>query len=145
MENRPFKDPAVESVFAAFPPKQRSSLMELRALIFETAAHTDGAGHIVETLRWSQPAYLTENPKSGSTIRIGTEKKSPDRTAMFFHCQTSLVATFRDLYPDELEYQGNRAILFSPGAAIPKEELKHCIALALTYHMRRTGRSARAS
>ena len=56
---------------------------------------------------------------------------------MYFHCQTNLVATFRELYPTELQFEGNRSIRFARGAALPLDALRHCIALALTYHLDR--------
>jgi hypothetical protein len=55
---------------------------------------------------------------------------------MFFHCQTDLVDTFRELYP-KLSYSGNRAILLDAGKKLPEAELRHCVALALTYHLRK--------
>ena len=56
--------------------------------------------------------------------------------AIYFHCQTDLVETFRELYP-ELRYGGNRAILLDAGDKVPEKALRHCIALALTYHVRK--------
>jgi hypothetical protein len=135
-----FTDKAVEKTFAAYPAKLRKALLALRGLIYDTAARVDGTGQIVETLKWSQPAYLTEKPKSGSTIRIGAVKGEVDSYAMYFHCQSNLVPTFRELYPDTLAFEGNRAIHLTLGGTIPKEELAHCIGLALTYHLRRARR-----
>ena len=37
-------------------------------------------------------------------------KSSAGQYAVYFHCQTDLVETFRELYP-ELSFSGNRAIL----------------------------------
>ena len=34
------------------------------------------------------------------------------RYAVYFHCQTDLVETFRELYPTEFSFGGNRSILF---------------------------------
>ena len=59
---------------------------------------------------------------------------------MYFHCLTTLVATFRELYPDELSFEGNRAIIFSEDEALPEDALRHCIALALTYHLNKRRR-----
>ncbi len=132
--SRPFDDPAVEAVFDAYPDAPRRDLLRLRALIFDTAAQIEGIGPLIETLKWGQPAYLPSRPRTGTTIRINALKDDPGRYGMFFHCQTTLVGTFRELYRDQLVCQGNRAILFSHGAAIPRDALKHCIALALTYH-----------
>ena len=49
-----------------------------------------------------------------------------------------LVETFRELYPTQMEYGGNRSILFDGAAKIPEKALRHCIGLALTYHARKT-------
>ena len=56
---------------------------------------------------------------------------------MFFHCRTSLVATFRELYMEKFTFEGDRAIVFHENDEIPIDELKHCISLALTYHRRK--------
>jgi hypothetical protein len=56
---------------------------------------------------------------------------------MFFHCQTDLVATFRELYPNQFAFNGNRSIVFDAADKIDKKALRHCIALALTYHLRK--------
>ena len=50
---------------------------------------------------------------------------------------TSLVESFRRHYPDELRYEGKRAILFDEDDEVPEAALRHCIALALTYHLRK--------
>ncbi|MFH1345494.1 MAG: DUF1801 domain-containing protein [Pseudomonadota bacterium] len=137
-----FSDPAVAAVFSAYPKPLQAKLLALRRLILDTAGTTKGVGAIEETLKWGQPSYLTTATKSGSTIRIDRLKAGPgDRYAVFFHCQTDLVATFRELYP-ELNYGGNRSILLDAKGKLPEAELRHCVALALTYHLRKrkTGR-----
>jgi len=138
-----FADPAVAAVFGAYPGETKAKLLALRRLIFETAAATPGVGALEETLKWGQPSYLTSETKSGSTIRIDRVKpdgktEDRDRYAVYFHCQTTLVATFRELYPETLTFGGNRSILFDLDQPVPKAALKHCIGLALTYHRSRT-------
>lgn len=142
---RAFKDKRVAQVFAAYPANIRAKLMALRAIIFETAETIDGVGTLEETLKWSQPSYLTTETGSGSTIRIDRMKPDDDRIAMYFHCQTDLVATFRELYPTQMEYGGNRSILFDGAAKIPEKALRHCVGLALTYHARKTTGKKRKS
>ena len=127
--------PQVQAAFNKFSPVVRQKLMQLRKLIFDTAAATEGVGELEETLKWGQPSYLTKVSKSGSTIRISREKKTAADFAIYFKCQTSLVATFKELYPNKFRYEGNRAILFNVDDKIPGPELSHCIALALTYHL----------
>jgi len=107
----------------------------LRRLIFDTAKTTEGVGALQETLKWGQPSYLTAETKSGSTIRIDQVKSAANQYAVYFHCQTDLVATFRELYPTELSYGGNRSILLNAEHDIPEPALRHCVALALTYHL----------
>ena len=132
----PVRDAAVDAVFGAYPSPVKSRLLALRRLIFDTAAATQGVGTLQETLKWGQPSYLTTESKSGSTIRIDQVKAEAGRYAVYFHCQTDLVETFRELYP-ELRYGGNRAILLDAGEKLPEKALRHCVALALTYHARK--------
>ena len=111
-------------------------MLALRRLIFDTAKTTKGVGALEEALKWGQPSYLTTESKSGSTIRIDQVKAEAGGYAVYFHCQTDLVETFRELYP-ELRYGGNRSILLDAGEKLPEAALRHCIALALTYHARK--------
>jgi hypothetical protein len=137
-----FGDAAVGRVFSAYPKPLKAKLLALRRLIFETAKTTKGVGRLEETLKWGQPSYLTPETKSGSTIRIDRVKSAANQYAVYFHCQTDLVETFRELYPTELSYGGNRSILLDAAQKLPEPELRHCVALALTYHLnkRRGGR-----
>jgi hypothetical protein len=133
-----FSNPAVEAVFAAYPARTKAKLLALRRLILETAAKTPGVGALDEMLKWGQPSYLTTETRSGSTIRIDRVKPETDedkeRYALYVHCQTTLVSTFRQLYRDQLSFGGNRSILLDADRPLPKAALRHCIALALTYH-----------
>ena len=128
-------DPAVDAVFSAYPKPIKTKLLALRRLIFDTAEATNGVGRLEETLKWGQPSYLTPETKSGSTIRIDQVKSAANQYAVYFHCQTDLVETFRELYPAELSYGGNRSILVNSENDIPETPLRHCVALALTYHL----------
>lgn len=132
-----FANADVAAVFGAYPPALRTRLLALRALIFKTAAATDGVGPLEEALKWGEPAYLTSKSKSGSTIRINTVRNAADTYALHFNCRTTLVAGFRELYPDTFTYAGDRSILFHVEDTVPRSELAHCIACALTYHRRR--------
>ena len=129
---------AVAALFKAYPAPVRAKLQALRKLIFDTATSTEGVGALEEALKWGQPSYLTPETKAGSTIRIDQVKASPGQYAIYFHCQTDLVETFRELYP-KLSYSGNRAILLDADEKLPEAELRHCVALALTYHLRKRG------
>jgi hypothetical protein len=134
MSENTFENAEVAAIFQAYPDDLREKLLFLRRLIFETAAATEGVGRLEETLKWGQPSYVTAQTGSGSTIRIDRIKSARARYAMYFHCQTRLVATFREFYSKQLTFEGNRSILFDESDAIPAPELRHCVALALTYH-----------
>lgn len=129
------RDKDVAAAFRAYPAAMRARLLKLRRLILETAAETEGVGKLDETLKWRQPSYLPAQSRSGTTIRIDQVKAEP-RYALYFHCQTDLVDNFRRLYP-EMKYAGNRSIEFDLGDKVPEKALRHCIALALTYHQRK--------
>lgn len=124
----------VEEVFKHYPKRPREKLLLLRQLIFEAALETEGVGMVEETLKWGEPSYLA---RGGSTIRIGWKESNPDQYAIYFHCKTRLVETFRELYREKFQFEGNRAILFDMDAEIPVDALKDCIALSLTYHKRK--------
>lgn len=134
---RSFKTPAIAQVFLSYPETLRSRLLFLRELIFQVASETEGLGTLEEELKWGQPSYITVRPRSGSTVRIDRVKDAPQTYALYFHCQTTLIDDFKEIYGNKFTYEGNRAIVFREGDAIPVEELKHCISLALTYHLNR--------
>lgn len=131
---KPFADPAVEAVFTASPAPVKKRLLGLRNMIFEVAASTPGVGELQETLKWGEPAYLTTASKSGSTIRIAPRPSSPGQYALYVNCQTTLIDTWRTLFPTEFSYEGNRAIVFDVADEVPQDALRFCIAMALTYH-----------
>ena len=125
---------AVKATLDAYPSAPRRQLLALRKLIHDTARKTEGVGPLEEALKWGQISFLTTESKSGSTIRIDRVKSDDNQIAIFFHCQTNLVETFRERYP-ELSYSGNRAILLDAEKKLPEAKLRHCVALALTYHL----------
>lgn len=140
--NAPTVNPAVAEAFASFPKPVRDRLLQVRDLIFDTAASTEGVGQIEETLKWGEPSYVTARSRSGSTIRLGQDKAS-GAAAIHFICHTNLVEDFRRLYPDALRTEGNRSIVLPEDDAVDEAALRHCIALALTYHLRKKrGRAA---
>ena len=120
-----------------YSPQVQRRLQGLRSLILETATHTAGVGKIEEALRWNQPSFLTPETGSGSTIRIDGLRDQPEKLALYFHCQSGLVETFKDHYGSTLTFEGNRSIVLDAKLALPKEALAHCISLALTHHSRK--------
>jgi hypothetical protein len=129
-----FKNTNVKAVFNSYPESIKEKLLQIRQLIFECAANNEEIGELEETLKWGQPSYLTTQTKSGTSIRLG--KKELSEYAIYVHCQTTLIAEFKEVYP-ELKFDGNRAIIFDSKKSIPLKIVKHFIYLALTYHYRK--------
>lgn len=141
---KPFPSKAVAATFDSYPANVRKKLLQLREWIFEVAAETQGVGTIEETLKWGEPAYLTPESRSGSTIRIACKKSQPNNYAMYFICTTTLVETFRSRFLHDFMYEGNRAIIFDAEDSVPEDSVRFCIAAALTYRQRGTrGKSSR--
>jgi hypothetical protein len=101
----------IAAVLAGYPEAARAQANRLATLIRHEAARID-VGPLTETLKWGEPAFLTEATKSGTTIRMAWKPKAPDVLQMLVGCQTSLVDTWRDRFP-ELRYAGNRAVLLA--------------------------------
>ena len=123
----------VAHAFDNVPPAHRQTLLDTRDLIFDVTQSDQRIGALEETLRWGEPAYLTQTKKNGSTIRLGVEKIS-GKAAVFFNCQTTLVEEFRAQFGSDLQYSKNRAVLIGDN----HDALKICIGAALTYHLRKT-------
>lgn len=126
----------VQAVFDSYPPGLRKKLLALRKLIIDTAAEISEVGPVDETLKWGEPAYVTQR-KQGSTVRID-RKKDQDRYAIYFNCNTTLVDSFRSLFPNTFTFEGNRALVFDINDTLPKKELAFCISMALTYHLKKS-------
>lgn len=126
----------LKPVYAQFPPPARRVLLQLRDLIYTTAASDARIGPLEETLKWGEPAFLTPTTKSGTTVRCAWKAKHPDDVALYVHCQTRLIETFRTLYAGDLRFEGNRAILFAIAQPLPEDALTRMIHAALTYHLK---------
>ena len=107
----------------------------LKALILETAARTPGVGPMEESRKWGERSFTPAKANIGSSVRIA--ERAGGELALMFICRTNLVEEFRALYPDTLEFEGNRAIVLKDGQQPDLEALSHCISLALTYKLRK--------
>ena len=124
-------DPKVKEVIKNYPKAAQMRLLEVRELILNTASKIDGLEKLEETLKWGEPSYLT---KHGSTVRMDWKPKKPNQFAIYFKCTSKLVETFKEVYKDVFEFEGNRAMVFKLDAGIPEKKVKKCITMALTYH-----------
>lgn len=128
-------NPEVEFVFSNYPDSIRDKMLNLRALVIETAKEIEAITVLQETLKWGEPSFIT---KIGSTIRMDWKEKSPNQYAMYFQCTSRLVETFKMIFRDTFNFEGKRAIVFQLEEEIPTASLKHCIKAALTYHKVKT-------
>lgn len=136
MSDTTFQNQEVSRVFDRYNKHIHEKLMTLRKLIFEVASENDEIGELEETLKWGQPSYLTPVTRSGTTIRIDQVKNQPSQYAIYVNCQTTLVDLFRQRFPD-FTYEGDRAVLFELNDDLPLDDIKECIYMTLTYHLRK--------
>ena len=129
--------PEVAATYASYPAALRLRVLALRALILDVAAKTPGVGPLEESLKWGEPAFVTVRSKSGSTVRIAWKKSQPTQYAMYFNCQTTLVDSFKTMFPTAFIFEGNRALVFELNKPLPLEALTFCVRAALTYHQRK--------
>ena len=118
-----------EPVFEGYPKNARSMLLTIRQAIYDTADELS-LEPVSESLKWGEVSFSVA---SGSPVRIDWKAKTPEVCYIFFNCQTKLVETFRELYPEALQFSGNRAILLPVSSPLPISIIKHCLSLALTY------------
>lgn len=134
-EDVPNIPPKVKEAYEKYKEADRAVLLQLRDLVFITAGSDNRIGELTETLKWGEPAFLTEETKSGSTLRLGYSKlsKSP---ALFVSCSTPLLTTLKDLdSARSLEYHGLRDITVPKITSRNKEMIRTCILKTLTYHL----------
>ena len=127
MHDQPTIPSDVAAKLNASPAAKR--LLEIRDLILETAIATNTAP-VKETLKWGEPAYLPAK-RAGTTIRLGADDT---HTALYVHCQTTLLDSYRERFPTEFTYDGNRAVRIPHDQPLNPDALAQIIAMALTYH-----------
>lgn len=108
---------------------------ELRALIFQVAERAPEIGALEESRKWGEQSFAPARRNVGSSVRI--QPRGNGDVALMFICHTNLIEEFRRLYPDTLAYEGNRAIVVPKDGEANRDMLSHCIALALTYKLRK--------
>ncbi len=132
----------VQEVFSSYPDHARQRLLEIRQLIFNCASADETIGELTETLKWGEPAYLTEKTGSGSTIRLGFKDNQPDTVAIYFNCQTTIIKQIQQRFDGLFDCVNNRAVLIPAKDSLPEKELSECINFSLKYHINKKARSA---
>ncbi|WP_062069378.1 DUF1801 domain-containing protein [Demequina sediminicola] len=139
MTDTPPLPASFDAVIAAYPREVRERLLELRDLVWDVAEGNPSIGPVVETLKWGQPSFLTQSPRTGTTVRIDRIGAGHD-VAVFTHCQTTLVDEFRAKHGKQFDCDGTRGVIVpangSPLEPAREHALRDHIEAALTYHLR---------
>lgn len=125
-----------QAAWKGLPGPLVEKLIALRKLVLEVAGDNPAIGPLEETLKWGEPAFLTLVTGAGTTVRINRHQRNDDKYAFYVHCQTDLVERYKQLYHDRFEFDGDRAVIFDVQDELPVEAVRHCITMALTYHLR---------
>lgn len=123
----------LENKYKNYPPKVKKEILALRELILDLANKEKEVDFIGKALKWGEPSFLTKS--SGSTLRIDWKEKTPDYMSLYVNCQTKLIAMFKELYPNDFEFIGNREVKIPLNGKYSKNKLKKCILLVLKYNL----------
>lgn len=123
----------VETKYKGYPLAVKQDLLVLRKLILDVAKNDKDIDFIDEALKWGEPSFLTKS--SGCTLRIDWKEKSPGNISLFVNCRSRLIEMFKELYPNDFEYIGNREVRLPLKGKYPKAKLKKCIELVFKYNL----------
>lgn len=127
--------PEVLKAYEKYKDDDRQVLLELRHLVIKTARDDNRIGKLTETLKWGEPAFLTDETKAGSTLRLGYSKLS-NSPALFVSCSTPLLMTLKELdTAGVLQYHGLRDIAVPNITSKNTGMIQTCILKTLTYHL----------
>ena len=124
------EDEAVQQTIAAYPTAAQRRLRQVTRLMAREASRL-GVERINATLKWGEPSYSTTG---GSPLRLAWSAKATRRLGMYCHCSTRLIETFRELFGDRFEFDGQRALYLPLTGRLPSAELSQCLRMALRYH-----------
>ena len=117
-------------LFDSYPTEAKERLLALRALILDVAEKS-ALGEVKESIKWGEASYTCQH---GSPIRIDWKPKFPEQVSIYVNCQTTLIETFKEVYKNTFDYQGNRELILPLNQTLPTNELRGCIYMALHYH-----------
>lgn len=127
----------IAAVTATWPPLAQSKFAKLRQIILTAAAEVPTTGSLSETLKWGEPAWLTEATKSGTTLRAAWKPAYSDEIGLFVNCRTSVAETMRQLYPDAFRFDGTRGLWMGLNDPMPEQAVDHLARLTQNYHRAR--------
>jgi hypothetical protein len=131
----------IAAILARYSISAQSKLLQIRELTHRCAGELGAEYCLVESVKWGEPAFRLIRParlraRVGTTVRMDWKSATPDSVFVFFHCQTTLVDTFRTCFPNDFQFVGNRALAMPLAQPLPKDALHTCIESALIYYER---------
>ena len=124
----------VKKVYDSYPENVNEKLQILRKLIYQVAEEIKLTWDIQETLKWWEPSYITSK-STGTTIRLAMVKSTQNQFGIFFNCKSSMISSIKEIFGNQFNYQGNRALVFTTQDELHLNNIKYCFELALTYHL----------
>ena len=120
----------IAKFFDAMPVDVAQLLRDARLEIFRISGEAEGIGPLTETLKWGEPAYLTEAPKTGTTLRLG---QIGGRAAVMVPCSTTIIEDARAVFGEQPEFSGKRGLILGG----ERQVFDYVVNAALTYHIRK--------
>jgi hypothetical protein len=120
----------IAKFFDAMPVDVAQLLGDARLEIFRISGEAEGIGPLTETLKWGEPAYLTEAPKTGTTLRLG---QIGGRAALMVPCSTTIIEDARAVFGEQPEFSGKRGLILGG----ERQVFDYVVNAALTYHIRK--------
>ncbi|RLJ60362.1 hypothetical protein BCF46_0560 [Litoreibacter meonggei] len=120
----------VAKAFAAMPDGIADILRKARLDILRIASTAEGIGPLTETLKRGEPAYLTNAPKTGTTLRLGL---IGGRAAVMVPCSTTILEDARAVFGELPEFSGKRGVILGG----EQQVFDYIVNAALSYHMRK--------
>jgi len=122
----------VRTYVKQLPTLHRRCVRQMRKNITQVTQRLPLCGQVTESLKWGHLSFATEKPKSGTPVRVSMHRDEPDTCVLSVHCQSRLIAQFREMYP-QLRYDKNRSLLVSSDA-LASAPVLHFLEMALMYH-----------
>lgn len=123
----------VAEKYLGYPNHVQNRMRELRNLILTIANNDPSIDYVGEELKWGEPSFITKS--SGSTFRIDWKPKRPDTISLYFNCQTKLISTFKEMYPNDFHFEGNREIFLELKLPLKSKKISKCIEMAFKYNL----------
>ena len=132
-------DPAFIEKLNGHDEAVSAKLQQFRELVHDIAAALPKGPTLVETLKWGELSFLTEKPRTGTTIRISENKRGG--LSMYVSCNSQVIDIYRERFAGELECVGNREVILPSDLSANNNKIARHIAVALNYQNEQKARA----